>query len=89
MSTTANGKKNQPANDDDDHDHANGAVNEAPERDPDLRRALDLVELHEKVKLKHARGQDERLRQARTDVDRVWEELQRRGRGKSEREPVM
>lgn len=47
--------------------------------DPDLQRAMDLVDLHYGVKMKHAQGEDRGLLQARRDVDEVLERLQRRG----------
>ena len=46
--------------------------------DPDLQRALDLVELHYEFKEKHARGMDMGLRKARADVNAALENL--RGR---------
>ena len=39
------------------------------ETDPDLRRVFDLMELHETLKLRHARGQDAGLEEARRQVD--------------------
>ncbi|KAI4260437.1 MAG: hypothetical protein LQ352_000299 [Teloschistes flavicans] len=40
-------------------------------QDPDMQRAMDLMELHRGVKLKHVRGEDQGLMQARRDVDNV------------------
>lgn len=36
-----------------------------------MQRAMDLMELHRGVKLKHVRGEDQGLMQARRDVDNV------------------
>ena len=47
-----------------------------------MKRATDLVELHYDVKMKHMQGEDPGLRKARSDVDRVLEELERRRNGK-------
>ncbi|KAI4227860.1 MAG: hypothetical protein L6R36_002083 [Xanthoria steineri] len=44
--------------------------------DPDLERALDLIELHQGVKMTHVQGQDQGLTQARRDVDAVLAELE-------------
>ena len=41
------------------------------EEDTDLQRALDLVDLHYSVKMKHVQGQDMGLKEARAEVDRV------------------
>ncbi|KAI4099171.1 MAG: hypothetical protein LQ339_006112 [Xanthoria mediterranea] len=46
------------------------------EHDPDLERALDLIELHQGVKMTHVQGQDQGLTQARKDVDTVLAELE-------------
>ena len=46
------------------------------EDDLDMRRATDLVELHYGVKMKHKRGDDKDLQQARRDVDDVLKEAQ-------------
>jgi hypothetical protein len=43
-----------------------------------MKRAIDLVELHYGVKISHMEGEDAGLRQARRDVDRVLEKLDRR-----------
>ena len=51
---------------------------ESAAEDPDMQRATDLVELHYGVKVKHARGLDSGLLQARRDVDRVLESLKPR-----------
>ena len=44
--------------------------------DPDMQRAIDLVELHYGVKMKHMQGEDAALRQARREVDKVLEKLE-------------
>ncbi|KAI4263926.1 MAG: hypothetical protein L6R42_000941 [Xanthoria sp. 1 TBL-2021] len=49
------------------------------ESDPDMERAMDLIELHNGVKMTHVRGQDHGLTQARKDVDAVLAELEKRG----------
>ena len=49
--------------------------------DPDMQRATDLVELHYEVKVKHVQGLDNRLVQARRDVDRALEDLTKSQRG--------
>ena len=41
--------------------------------DPDLQRAMDLVDLHYGVKEKHMRGVDMGLQRARRDVQRAME----------------
>lgn len=46
------------------------------EEDPDMQRAIDLVELHYGVKMKHMQGEDASLRQARREVDKVLEKLE-------------
>ena len=38
---------------------------------------MDLIELHQGVKMKHGRGEDQGLTQARKDVDAVLVELER------------
>ncbi|KAK4698184.1 hypothetical protein P7C71_g42, partial [Lecanoromycetidae sp. Uapishka_2] len=45
------------------------------EKDPDMQRATDLVELHYGVKMNHMQGEDAGLRQARRDVDQVLRKL--------------
>ncbi|KAL8947171.1 MAG: hypothetical protein Q9222_006523 [Ikaeria aurantiellina] len=45
--------------------------------DTDMERALDLMELHHGVKMKHVRGEDQGLMQARRDVDVVLNELEK------------
>ncbi|KAL8774710.1 MAG: hypothetical protein Q9209_000649 [Squamulea sp. 1 TL-2023] len=47
------------------------------ENDPDMERALDLMELHQDVKMKHVRGEDQGLMQARKGVDAVLAELEK------------
>ena len=44
-----------------------------------MQRAIDLVELHYGVKMKHAQGEDAALRQARREVDMVLEKLEGHG----------
>lgn len=41
-----------------------------------MQRAIDLVELHYGVKMKHMQGEDAALRQARREVDKVLEKLE-------------
>lgn len=48
---------------------------ETAEENPDMQRAIDLVELHYGVKMKHVQGEDAALRQARGEVDVVLEKL--------------
>ena len=45
--------------------------------DPDLQRAMDLVDLHYGVKEKHKHGTDMELQKARQDVRRVMEGMNR------------
>lgn len=55
-----------------------GTVEGQPEdADVDLQRAMDLIDLHHAVKLKHMQGEDRGLMQARRDVDAVLAKLQR------------
>ncbi|KAL8796724.1 MAG: hypothetical protein Q9195_001114 [Heterodermia aff. obscurata] len=54
---------------------------ESAAEDPDMQRATDLVELHYEVKVKHAQGLDDRLVQARRDVDRALEDLRKNQKG--------
>ena len=42
-----------------------------------MERAMDLIELHQGVKMTHVRGQDHGLTQARKEVDAVLAELER------------
>ncbi len=44
---------------------------ESVAEDLDLQRATDLVELHEGVKMRHLRGLDKGLGEARREVERV------------------
>lgn len=44
--------------------------------DPDMQRALDLMELHNGVKMKHVQGENQGLMQARKDVDTVLAKLE-------------
>lgn len=41
-----------------------------------MQRAIDLVNLHYDVKVKHMRGENAGLKQARADVDRVLRKLE-------------
>ncbi|KAL8729828.1 MAG: hypothetical protein Q9166_004469 [cf. Caloplaca sp. 2 TL-2023] len=50
--------------------------NHRTDSDPDMERAMDLVELHNEVKMKHVRGEDHGLKQARRDVDAVLVKLE-------------
>lgn len=52
-----------------------GELGVKAEEDPDMQRAMDLVELHYGVKMKHVQGEDAALRQARRQVDAVLEKL--------------
>lgn len=44
--------------------------------DPDMQRAMDLMDLHYNVKMNHVQGEDAGLRQARREVDLVLEKLE-------------
>ena len=44
-----------------------------------MQRAVDLVDLHYGVKMKHIQGEDAGLRQARKEVDLVLERLEGSG----------
>lgn len=44
--------------------------------DVDMKRVIDLVELHYGVKMNYMQGEDAGLRKARTDVERVLEKLE-------------
>ncbi|MCJ1356946.1 MAG: hypothetical protein MMC33_006942 [Icmadophila ericetorum] len=54
---------------------------EGAESDPDLQRAIDLIDLHYGVKEDHVQGRDTGLQQARADVARVIEHLNKTGGG--------
>ena len=54
-----------------------GALDVKAGEDPDMQRALDLVELHYGVKMKHVQGEDAALTQARREVDMVLEKAER------------
>ncbi|KAL8762001.1 MAG: hypothetical protein Q9184_001948 [Pyrenodesmia sp. 2 TL-2023] len=45
--------------------------------DPDMQRAMDLMELHYGVKIKHVQGEDRGLKQSRRDVDAVLAKLEK------------
>lgn len=45
------------------------------DNDSDMERAMDLMELHHGVKMKHVQGEDKGLMQARRDVDAVLAKL--------------
>ncbi|KAL8899506.1 MAG: hypothetical protein Q9207_006172 [Kuettlingeria erythrocarpa] len=47
------------------------------DKDPDMQRAMDLMELHYGVKMKHVRGEDRGLEQSRRDVDAVLAKLKK------------
>lgn len=55
--------------------HGVSATDQKVESDPDMERAMDLMELHYGVKVKHVQREDNRLIQARKDVDAVLAEL--------------
>ena len=44
--------------------------------DVDMKRVIDLVDLHYGVKMNYKQGEDAGLRKARTDVERVLEKLE-------------
>ena len=44
--------------------------------DVDMKRVIDLVDLHYGVKMNYNQGEDAGLRKARTDVERVLEKLE-------------
>lgn len=50
-----------------------------------MQRAMDLVELHYGVKMNHLQAGNTELKQARTDVDRVLEKLERQKQNTSTR----
>ncbi|KAL6715863.1 hypothetical protein ACLMJK_006824 [Lecanora helva] len=45
--------------------------------DVDMQRVTDLMDLHHGVKIGHVRGEDAGLKQAREDIDRVIQNLER------------
>ena len=47
------------------------------QEDPDIQRATDLVELHYGVKMNHMQDENLGLKQARGNVSRVLEKLER------------
>ncbi|KAL8922057.1 MAG: hypothetical protein Q9208_005367 [Pyrenodesmia sp. 3 TL-2023] len=47
------------------------------DNDPDMQRAMDLMELHHGVKMKHVQGEDRGLKQSRRDVDTVLAKLEK------------
>ncbi|MCJ1409195.1 hypothetical protein MMC19_003273 [Ptychographa xylographoides] len=51
------------------------SIQEEAKDDPDLKRALDLVDLHYGVKEKHMQGADMGLKKARMEVQRVMDGL--------------
>lgn len=61
-------------------------VAKTPHDDVDMRRAMDLVELHYGVKMNHLQAGDAELKQARMDVDRVLEKLERKKQNTSNRD---
>ncbi|KAL8871856.1 MAG: hypothetical protein Q9174_002399 [Haloplaca sp. 1 TL-2023] len=52
-------------------------TNQDEDKDPDMKRALDLMELHHGVKMKHVHGEDQGLMQARRNVDAVLAKLEK------------
>ena len=60
-------------------DRASTRADEKAGEDPDMQRAIDLVDLHYGVKMKHAQGEDAALRQARREVDMVLDKLEGHG----------
>lgn len=60
-------------------DRGSITADEKAGEDPDMQRAIDLVELHYGVKMKHVQGEDAALRQARREVDMVLEKLEGHG----------
>ena len=46
------------------------------DNDVDMKRVIDLVELHYGVKMNYMQGEDAGLKKARTDVERVLETLE-------------
>ncbi|MCJ1402770.1 hypothetical protein MMC11_005991 [Xylographa trunciseda] len=54
-----------------------GSVLKDAQDDPDLQRAVDLVDLHYGVKEKHKQGTDMELQKARQSVRRVMESMHR------------
>ncbi|MCJ1306530.1 hypothetical protein MMC25_000173 [Agyrium rufum] len=54
---------------------------EGADEDPDLQRAIDLVDLHHGVKEKHTHGLDMSLQQARRDVDVIAQRMLDKSRG--------
>ena len=60
------------------HKDPEGTSQELGEQtDEDMQRAKDLIDLHYNVKMKHVEGHDGDLRQARKDVDRVLQRLEK------------
>ncbi|KAI4125545.1 MAG: hypothetical protein LQ338_004193 [Usnochroma carphineum] len=51
------------------------------DKDVDMQRAIDLMELHHGVKMKHVRGEDQGLMQARKDVEAVLARLEKSAGG--------
>ncbi len=58
-------------------EHSAGESSSKPEaeKNPDLARAFDLMELHKSVKLRHSLGEDLGLVRARRDVEEVMKLL--------------
>ncbi|MCJ1485045.1 hypothetical protein MMC06_005218 [Schaereria dolodes] len=61
--------------------HKSDVKLEGIEADPDLQRAIDLVDLHYGVKVKHMQGSDMGLQRARSEVQGVMEKLRMEGKG--------
>ena len=67
------------ANDKPDRSALSGSFSDLKsEGNPDLQRALDLVDLHYGVKVKHQEGTDRSLQAARAEVNEVLRSLQRK-----------
>ena len=58
------------------HKAMNSSTEAGMDDDVDMKRVMDLVELHYDVKLNYKQGEDAGLRKARTDVERVLEKLE-------------
>ena len=54
---------------------AKASASSPTQDDPDMQRAMDLVELHYGVKMNHVQGEDAGLKEARKDVEAVLTRL--------------
>ena len=54
----------------------NSSTEAGMDDDVDMKRVMDLVELHYGVKMNYKQGEDAGLRKARNDVERVLEKLE-------------